>query len=32
MGPPNAAEHGVGLDFVAPGEKQRFSVSVALTS
>lgn len=28
MGPPNAPEHKVGLHFVAPGETQRFTVSV----
>ena len=28
MGPPNAPEHKVGLHHVAPGETQRFSVSV----
>lgn len=32
MGPPNAAEHGLGLHVVEPGAKERFSVSVALTS
>jgi galactose mutarotase-like enzyme len=28
MGPPNAPEHKVGLHYVAPGETQRFAVSV----
>jgi galactose mutarotase-like enzyme len=28
MGPPNAPEHKVGLQYVAPGETQRFTVSV----
>jgi galactose mutarotase-like enzyme len=28
MGPPNAPEHKVGLHYVAPGETQRFTVSV----
>jgi galactose mutarotase-like enzyme len=28
MGPPNAPEHKVGLHLVAPGETQRFAVSV----
>ena len=28
MGPPNAAEHKVGLSYVAPGDTQKFSVSV----
>jgi galactose mutarotase-like enzyme len=28
MGPPNAAEHKVGLHFVAPGMTERFTVSV----
>ena len=30
MGPPNAAEHKVGLHFVAPGETQKFVVSIAV--
>jgi galactose mutarotase-like enzyme len=30
MGPPNAAEHKVGLHFVAPGETGKFAVSVAI--
>ena len=30
MGPPNAPEHKVGLHHVAPGETQRFSVSVRI--
>lgn len=30
MGPPNAAEHKVGLHHVAPGETQRFTVSVSV--
>jgi galactose mutarotase-like enzyme len=30
MGPPNAAEHKVGLHFVAPGETAKFAVSVHL--
>lgn len=32
MGPPNAAEHKVGLHFVAPGKSQSFVVEVALAS
>ena len=31
MGPPNAAEHKVGLHFVAPGETQKFVVSIAVS-
>jgi galactose mutarotase-like enzyme len=30
MGPPNAAEHGKGLHWVAPGEQQSFDVEVSL--
>ena len=30
MGPPNAAEHKVGLHFVKPGETAKFTVSVAV--
>jgi galactose mutarotase-like enzyme len=30
MGPANAAEHKVGLHYVAPGETQKFAVSVAI--
>lgn len=30
MGPPNAAEHGKGLHWVQPGEKQTFRVTVSL--
>ena len=30
MGPANAAEHKVGLQYVAPGETQKFAVSVAV--
>jgi galactose mutarotase-like enzyme len=30
MGPPNAPEHKVGLYFVAPGDTQKFVVSVAI--
>ncbi len=30
MGPANAAEHKVGLHHVAPGDTQRFSVSVSV--
>ena len=30
MGPPNAPEHKVGLHHVAPGETQRFAVSVSV--
>lgn len=30
MGPPNAPEHKVGLHLVAPGETQRFTVSVGI--
>jgi len=30
MGPPNAPEHKIGLHFVAPGETQRFAVSIAV--
>ena len=30
MGPPNAAEHQVGLHFVPPGETGKFAVSVAI--
>jgi hypothetical protein len=30
MGPANAAEHKVGLHYVAPGETQKFAVSVAV--
>lgn len=30
MGPPNAPEHKVGLHFVAPGETQKFTVSVTV--
>jgi galactose mutarotase-like enzyme len=30
MGPPNAAEHKVGLHFVKPGETEKFTVSVAV--
>ncbi len=30
MGPPNAPEHKVGLHWVAPGETQRFAVTVAV--
>jgi galactose mutarotase-like enzyme len=30
MGPPNAAEHKIGLHFVKPGATERFSVSVSL--
>lgn len=30
MGPPNAAEHGKGLNWVGPGEEQVFSVEVSL--
>lgn len=30
MGPPNAAEHKVGLHFVAPGDTQKFTVSVSV--
>jgi galactose mutarotase-like enzyme len=32
MGPPNAAEHKVGLHHVAPGKSQSFAVEVALAS
>ncbi len=30
MGPPNAAEHGKGLHWVAPGEEESFKVEVSL--
>ncbi len=30
MGPPNAPEHKVGLHWVAPGETQRFAVTIAV--
>lgn len=30
MGPPNAAEHKVGLHYVAPGETGKFTVTVAI--
>ena len=30
MGPPNAAEHKIGLHLVPPGETQRFSVTVSV--
>jgi hypothetical protein len=30
MGPPNAAEHKVGLHFVKPGETAKFTVSVTV--
>ena len=30
MGPPNAAEHKMGLHFVAPGATEKFTVSVAV--
>lgn len=30
MGPPNAPEHKTGLAFVAPGDTQRFAVTVAI--
>ncbi|MGA1205669.1 MAG: aldose epimerase [Opitutales bacterium] len=30
MGPPNAAEHGKGLHWVAPGESESFSVEISL--
>ncbi len=30
MGPPNAPEHKVGLQFVNPGDTQRFAVSIAI--
>lgn len=32
MGPPNAAEHGIGLHHVAPGRSESFVVEVALAS
>jgi len=32
MGPPNAAEHRVGLHYVAPGKSQSFVVEVALAT